>query len=103
MGMLDHVPPAVRTDVYLKAGADLGVKRRGHGGLEFKALKHRQTLGGGVGPGTAETFEKVKLGDGATPARVLDHLREKEAADGGKGGVSEELEALISNPVEKFR
>lgn len=28
IGMLDHVPPAVRTDVYLKAGADVGVKRR---------------------------------------------------------------------------
>ena len=32
---------------------------QGGGGLELKALKHRQTLGGGVGPGTAETFEKV--------------------------------------------
>lgn len=29
--------------------------------MELKALKHRQTLGAGVGPGTAETFEKVAL------------------------------------------
>lgn len=28
IGLIDHVPPAVRTDVYLKAGADVGVKRR---------------------------------------------------------------------------
>lgn len=28
MGMVDHVPPAGRTDVYLKADADIGVKRR---------------------------------------------------------------------------
>ena len=33
---------------------------QGDGGLELKALKHRQTLGGGVGPGVAETFEKVR-------------------------------------------
>eukprot|EP00752_Nemacystus_decipiens_P009984 g8903.t1 len=100
IGMLDHVPPAARTDVYLKAGADVGVKRRGGGGLEFKALRRRQTLGGGVGPGTAETFEKVRLGDDATPAHVLDHLREKSAYDGGTAGVSEELEALMIEPVE---
>lgn len=34
--------------------------KQGGGGLEFKALKQRQVLGGGVGPGTAETFKKVK-------------------------------------------
>ncbi len=28
MALLDHVSPAVRTDVYLKADADIGVKRR---------------------------------------------------------------------------
>lgn len=28
IALLDHVAPSVRTDVYLKAGADVGVKRR---------------------------------------------------------------------------
>jgi len=28
MALLDHVPPALRTDVYLKADADVGIKRR---------------------------------------------------------------------------
>lgn len=42
---------------------------------------------------------QVKLGDNATPANVLDHLQ-KPAADGGKGAVSEELEALMNEPVE---
>ncbi|CAM9424815.1 unnamed protein product [Ectocarpus fasciculatus] len=98
VSLVDHVDPDARTDVYLKADADVGVKRRGGGGLEFKALKQRQTLGGGVGPGAAETFEKVKLGDDATPAEVVEHLR-KEAGEGG-GGVSDELEALMSTPLE---
>lgn len=43
----------------------------------------------------------VKLGDDATPAHVLEHPCEKAAAEvGGGGGVSEELEALMSEPVE---
>ncbi|CAN0053592.1 unnamed protein product [Scytosiphon promiscuus] len=102
IALVDHLAPRARTDVYLKAGADVGVKRRGDGGLEFKALKRRQVLGGGVGPGQAETFKKVKLGEDATPAHIVDHLRE-EAAGGGEGasgGVSGELEALMSSPVE---
>lgn len=41
---------------------------------------------------------KVKLGDDATPAEVIEHLR-KEAGEGG-GGVSDELEALMSTPLE---
>ncbi|CAM9658867.1 unnamed protein product [Ectocarpus sp. 12 AP-2014] len=96
--LVDHVDPDERTDVYIKADADVGVKRRGGGGLEFKALKQRQTLGGGVGPGAAETFEKVRLGNDATPTEVIEHLR-KEAGE-GEGGVSKELEALMSTPLE---
>ncbi|CAB1101156.1 unnamed protein product [Ectocarpus sp. CCAP 1310/34] len=96
--LVDHVDPDARTDVYIKADADVGVKRRGGGGLEFKALKQRQTLGGGVGPGAAETFQKIKLGDGATPTEVIEHLRKQ--AGKGEGAVSEGLEALMSTPLE---
>lgn len=38
IGMLDHVPPAARTDVYLKAGADFGVKRRVSKGTRRRLL-----------------------------------------------------------------
>lgn len=38
----------------------------------------------------------MKLDDDATPAHVLDHLRKHVAA----GGVSEELETLMNEPVE---
>lgn len=41
---------------------------------------------------------KVKLGDDATPAEVIEHLR-REAGE-GEGGVSEELEALMRTPLE---
>ncbi|CAM9786024.1 unnamed protein product [Pylaiella littoralis] len=101
LAIVDDVPPVARTDVYLKADANVGVKRRGGRGLEIKALKQRQTLGGGVGPGAADIFAKVKLDDDASPADVLEQLR-KEAASGGGGGagVSEELGALMTNPLE---
>ena len=67
---------------------------QGGGDLECKALKHRQTLGGGVGPGAAEIFEKIKLGKEATLSHVIEHLRGRE------GGISEVLEATLKTPVE---
>lgn len=67
---------------------------KGDGGLEFKALTRRQALGGGVGPGAVETFSKVKLGEGGTLAHVIEHLRNQS------GGISEELEALLNDPME---
>lgn len=70
---------------------------QGGEGLEFKALKERKTLKStGTGhPGTVETFEKIKLGHGATPTDIIQHLR------GVRGGeVSRELEAAFQDPVE---
>lgn len=71
--------------------------KQGGQGLEFKALKERKTLRSrGAGhPGTVETFEKIKLGHGATPTDIIQHLR------GVRGGeLSRELEAAFQDPVE---
>ena len=47
----------------------------------MKALKHRQTLGGGVGPGMAETFEKVPNQNHApAPCMVCDTAAAAAAA-----------------------
>lgn len=44
--------------------------------------------------------QKVKLGNDATPADVLEHLRNAAASGEGVAGVSEELEALMTDPLE---
>lgn len=66
---------------------------KGDGGLEFKTLTVRQMLDENAG--TAEIFEKVRLGDDATPKHIVDHLRKE------RGSVSEELEMLLLNNVSE--
>lgn len=52
---------------------------KGDGGLEFKYLKERRVLRGGVGPGTAEKFKKVSVitSDSRRGAKMVQLRKEK--------------------------
>ncbi|CAM9363717.1 unnamed protein product [Choristocarpus tenellus] len=60
--LVDGAATKTRTDVYFKADCTLGVKRRGKENLELKILLDTIKLDGGAGPGSAESYIKIKLG-----------------------------------------
>ncbi|CAM9896140.1 unnamed protein product, partial [Ascophyllum nodosum] len=93
--LVDGVRPRDRTDVYTKAGDDIGIKRRSSESLELKALHERRALCKGAGPGTVEIFEKTILARSATLADIV-----RRCGSGHGGKVSSELEAALRDPVE---